>query len=418
MKLLWPGCAVSCWLLSSAIVVAAWAEEKPSAEKPRAAEPASKPDPFAVPDGTPEELLKHIEGLRNLRPEPPVNRQKWMDHFGKVNTAMLSAAEKILAARPTDAQYEAAIEIKIGALSALTMLDARDAPGKLAALAADLKKAGKLQLARLAQRAVFEAKAGSIFGAKPEAIRELYAEIKKFLAESPAEPADLAVAAMIPRALEAAGDTKAAAEVYRDLAKLAADGKGKAAILKKFAASFEGGARRMDLPGRPVKIEGLTLDGKPFEWEKFQKGKVVLIDFWATWCGWCIREFPEMEKLYKAYRDRGFEIVGLSGDQTREPLDEFLKANALPWTIVYGKDGPSPTIQYYGISAFPTQILVDNEGNVISLNARGKKLRAELKRLLGPMKEKEADEEGPDGEKGQGKQTKKKGKKAQDGETK
>ena len=76
---------------------------------------------------------------------------------------------------------------------------------------------------------------------------------------------------------------------------------------------LEGIVRRLTLLGNEMKIEGKLLDGKAFDWSKYA-GKVVLVDFWATWCGPCLAEIPKMRKCYDLYHDKGFEIVGISCD--------------------------------------------------------------------------------------------------------
>ena len=78
---------------------------------------------------------------------------------------------------------------------------------------------------------------------------------------------------------------------------------------------LQGLAHRYNLPGNPVEIVGTKLDGKDLAFEEFSAGKVVLIDFWATWCGPCRYEFPHMKKLYETYHEHGFEIVGISLDE-------------------------------------------------------------------------------------------------------
>lgn len=370
------------------------AKPKPTTAKPddtKAAtpkpEPKAKPkeeaDPFAVPNGTPKELFAYIEKVQKLKPEGIRSREEFLEFVLKSRQAVLQAADKILADKPTAEQFTRAATLKLGCLEVLSKLKVPDADKKLAAFAEAMKKAGKAELARAARATMLIAKANQPGDAA--AMKKLLAETRKYLAEGPLTRRDLSLMMSVGQALEYGDHPKLAAEAYKEFAAMAS--KSDDGLVARYASRMEAAARRMDLPGNPIKIEGLTMDGKKFDWDKFAKGKIVLIDFWATWCGWCIREIPEMKKLYRAYHDRGFEIVGIAGDDERPPLDEFLEKTKIPWTILYGKEGPSPTIEYYGISAFPTQLLVGRDGKVVSLNARGEKLREDLSRLLGPAGE-------------------------------
>lgn len=135
-------------------------------------------------------------------------------------------------------------------------------------------------------------------------------------------------------------------------------------------------------------FEAKDLDGKPISIETY-RGKVLLVDFWATWCGPCIADMPKVKKVYDKYKDKGFDILGISLDTDETKLREYLKKNDIAWRQVYSGEGwNSPVSQKYGIFGIPTVWLIDKDGKLISHNARGKldKLVAEA------LKEEELDD--------------------------
>ncbi len=150
------------------------------------------------------------------------------------------------------------------------------------------------------------------------------------------------------------------------------------AEVRDMARLLLGSAERLELPGKPMILKGTQVSGAPFDLDSL-KGKVVLVDFWATWCGPCVAEHDNMKKLYEAYHDRGFEIVGVSLDVDRAKLDDYLKRKSIPWiTLHEGNGKQNPAYEKYGVLTIPVMILVGRDGNVISVAARGE----ELKRLL------------------------------------
>ena len=130
--------------------------------------------------------------------------------------------------------------------------------------------------------------------------------------------------------------------------------------------------------------------GKPFELEftdaikdsqvsmKGLKGKVVVIDFWATWCGPCIAEMPKMKKIYADYKDKGVEFIGVSLDQPKEmggldALKKYVKDNDVQWLQYYqGQGWKSEFSAGWGVNSIPCVFLVDQQGNLYSVKARGK----------------------------------------------
>jgi peroxiredoxin len=113
------------------------------------------------------------------------------------------------------------------------------------------------------------------------------------------------------------------------------------------------------------------------------KGKYVLIDFWASWCGPCRRENPNLVKAFDNYKDKGFDILGVSLDRSKEAWIEAIKNDNLTWTQVSDlKYWESEPAKLYGVEAIPSNFLLDKEGNIIGKNLRGEELEAKLKELM------------------------------------
>lgn len=115
------------------------------------------------------------------------------------------------------------------------------------------------------------------------------------------------------------------------------------------------------------------------------KGNVVLLDFWASWCGPCRRENPNVVKLYHRFHDKGFEIFSVSLDNTRDAWMKAIQADGLVWpNHVSDLQGWTSTGgKTYGVSSVPNTILIDRDGKIIARNLRGAELEKKLEEIFG-----------------------------------
>ncbi|MDR6565897.1 Peroxiredoxin [Chitinophaga ginsengisegetis] len=113
------------------------------------------------------------------------------------------------------------------------------------------------------------------------------------------------------------------------------------------------------------------------------RGKFVLVDFWASWCGPCRQENPNVVKAYQQYKGKNFTILGVSLDKTKDKWQEAIKADGLVWSHVSDlKFWDSSVVPLYGLNAIPTNFLLDPQGKVIASNLRGPALEAKLQEVL------------------------------------
>lgn len=205
---------------------------------------------------------------------------------------------------------------------------------------------------------------------------------KKFHAVAPEDPRN-AVLLMMTTYYET--DDNKIAQTYRTIAAdFPETREGKSAAAK---------VHQYDQIGKPFELsfEEAT-SGEPVDMSKL-RGKVVVVDFWATWCGPCIAEMPHMKKLYAAYKDKGVEFIGVSLDAPRneedpskdglEKLRNWVAANDVTWPQYYQGNGwQSEFSSGWQVRSIPCIFLVDQQGRLVTPNARGK-LDEMIPELLG-----------------------------------
>ena len=126
--------------------------------------------------------------------------------------------------------------------------------------------------------------------------------------------------------------------------------------------------------GKPMVLSGTLPDGKPFTTADW-KGKVILVDFWAVWCGPCKAELPRVKKVYADYHDKGLEVLGVDNDETAHAVTAFTAADDMPWPQLFDAQAAArrkwnPITTGFGINGIPVMFLIDKKGVCRSVEAR------------------------------------------------
>ncbi|PHI19375.1 alkyl hydroperoxide reductase [Lewinellaceae bacterium SD302] len=129
-------------------------------------------------------------------------------------------------------------------------------------------------------------------------------------------------------------------------------------------------------------LVGPSPDGETVDLKDL-RGKVVLVDFWASWCGPCRKENPRVKKLYDKYADKGFEILGVSLDRSKERWVQAIEKDGLGWLHMSDlQHWKSAHAAIYGVRSIPDTVLLDAEGKIIARGLRGQQLEAKLAEIF------------------------------------
>ena len=145
-------------------------------------------------------------------------------------------------------------------------------------------------------------------------------------------------------------------------------------------------------------FETTDLHGKPVKLANF-RGKVVLLDFFASWCRPCVSEMPNVITIYEKYNARGFEIIGISLDRTADAAKRYVENAGIKWTVTWQNPGfwNNPVARLYGIQGIPATYLLDEEGKILYIGLRGEALANVLATIF-PEPKKTEEEEGAEEE--------------------
>jgi thiol-disulfide isomerase/thioredoxin len=370
------------------------ASQSPSTDSKNASGKNTEPTQSGT---TADPMLAELHKLDQVRLEEdtPEARAK----FVEVQKQILTTADQVLA-KP-DLKEDSRLEVvgmKWYAALLLVKLGDSGAEERFLALANELTKDKNPTIAKsarvqLQQLEIMQALSDLLQG-KAKNADKLVQNLSAMLGEEGLRYGQLDLARNAARVLEATGKYDEATQVYAGISK--AFGSSSDAELAAQAEQVARTAKiRLGLIGKEAELKGTRLDGQPFDFAEL-KGKVVLVDFWATWCGPCMQELPNVVDNYKKYHDRGFEVVGISLDTDKDRLTRFVAGEnelkeKLPWTTLHSSEATAQSDPFdgllakqFGVDGIPATFLVDQQGKVIALSVRGERLGEKLAELLGP----------------------------------
>jgi len=345
---------------------------EPGEAKPKGDEPEVNPY-LARPTLKPAELVEFLLNMQE-KPKSIQGRQGFTE-------AIVDAADRLLAAADTSDKFRGiAAAAKIEALHKKASSGDKQADEQLNKFVDSLQEKPIAAVADTVKFLLLERLVAQANDLPLEKVPELLEQVKQFCTAEKLEARHLRLASSTVEAINRLEDGDVREKQFAEFGKLFAKSSDKelARYGKKLAKAPAG--KESDLVGKPLELAGATASGAPFDWATY-RGKVVIVDFWATWCGPCVRELPNVKAVYEKHKDRGFDILGISLDQDQEALADFLQKNQIPWQTLAG-DGTQEIAQKYGVRGIPTVMLIDREGKVLGVAHRIDQLLPELEKQL------------------------------------
>jgi thiol-disulfide isomerase/thioredoxin len=324
---------------------------------------AAKTNPYLPKKGMSVEDLKAYIDRMQEAPETIRNRPGFAE-------GMAVAAQRILDSDPQGSLRTFAVTQLLDALHQWADLDeSQEADKRLTELAKKYASDSDKKIASDAEFYLFEQRVLKADDLDLDKVPALLDEVKSALIGKPLDAKYQRVAAATVHQINRLKDDAEATKRIQEFGELFATSSDP--LLSRYGKKLlkAGGDAPSEWTGKPMELAGTTVDGQQFDIAKY-KGKVVIVDFWATWCGPCRESLPDLKDVYEKYHDKGLEVVGVSLDSELSDLTDFLDKEKLPWVNIVGeeKDGKLqfPLADKYGITGIPTTFFVGRDGKIVS----------------------------------------------------